>query len=376
MQEILEFFGGLFATDLWPARWNCGVWSDFHGWLYIGSDIAIWAAYFLIPFVLAKYIRQKDGIPLSNVLYWFVAFILFCGLTHLMDAVLFWYPMYRLSAFIRFLTAVVSWITIIKIIQVYPQALALRTGAEYEAELNHRRKIERKLNEHTSQLERTVQDLEQFAYVASHDLQEPLNTIKSYIHIMEDDLSDKFSEEEKKYLKFTVESANRMQELLVDLLSYSRLGKHSDEDEQDLNEILDVLIQDLKSTISAKNAEVIIQPMPKIHGSKLELQLLFQNLITNGMKFNRAGSQPRVEVKVSERDDHFLFLVEDNGIGIHNKYSDRIFQIFQRLHSRKDYPGNGVGLSTCKKIVESAGGRIWFEDNNPGTKFIFTWPKK
>ena len=191
MQEVLDFFGGLFATDLWPARW-----------LYIGSDIAIWAAYFLIPFVLARYVRQKDGIPLSNVLYWFVAFILFCGLTHLMDAILFWTPMYRLSAFIRFLTAIVSWITIVKIIQVYPQALALRTGAEYEAELNHRRKVERKLNEHTSALERTVQDLEQFAYVASHDLQEPLNTIKSYINIMNEDLAHKFTDEEKNYLKF------------------------------------------------------------------------------------------------------------------------------------------------------------------------------
>jgi len=144
MEQITEFIEELFSADGWPARWYCGNWTEFHGWLYIISDLAIWAAYFVIPIFLIQFIRKKPGIPLPTVFWLFGAFILFCGLTHLMDAIIFWWPAYRLSAMLRFMTAVISWVTIFAIYKFLPVALALRTPKDFEEELGERKKSESK----------------------------------------------------------------------------------------------------------------------------------------------------------------------------------------------------------------------------------------
>jgi len=144
MKQIAEFFIELFSTADWPARWYCGIWTDFHGWLYIVSDLAIWAAYFVIPILLVRFVAKKPSLPLPKVFWLFGAFILFCGLTHLIDAIIFWWPAYRLSALLRFITAVVSWITIFAIYKYLPIALSLRTTKEVEKELLERKKSELK----------------------------------------------------------------------------------------------------------------------------------------------------------------------------------------------------------------------------------------
>jgi PAS domain S-box-containing protein len=144
MEQITEFFEKLFSTADWPARWYCGNWSEFHGWLYIVSDIAIWVAYFIIPFLLIRFVKKKPSIPLPTVFWLFGAFILFCGLTHLIDALIFWWPAYRLSAVLRFITATISWITVIAIYKYLPVALSLKTTKEFEAELFKREKSEAK----------------------------------------------------------------------------------------------------------------------------------------------------------------------------------------------------------------------------------------
>ncbi|MDF2448761.1 MAG: histidine kinase [Bacteroidota bacterium] len=138
MEDITHFFSNLFNTDSWPPRWHCGEWTSFHGWLYIFSDLAIWGAYFMIPVVLLTFIKKKKDVPFNNVFVLFGAFILACGLTHLIDAVIFWWPAYRLSAVIRFITAVVSWGTIIALFKVIPKALHLKTPAELELIVNER----------------------------------------------------------------------------------------------------------------------------------------------------------------------------------------------------------------------------------------------
>ena len=144
MEQISEFFGNLFQADSWPARWNCGIWTEFHGWLYICSDVAIWAAYFVIPVFLIRFIKKKPNIPLPNVFWLFGAFTLFCGLTHLIDAIIFWWPAYRLSALLRFITAIVSWLTIVAIYRYLPNALSLRSPKEFEKELLEHKKSELK----------------------------------------------------------------------------------------------------------------------------------------------------------------------------------------------------------------------------------------
>ncbi|MDF1548763.1 MAG: PAS domain S-box protein [Bacteroidales bacterium] len=144
MDNVFEFFEKLFEADSWPARWYCGGWTEFHGWLYIGSDVAIWAAYFVIPVFLIRFLKKKPNIPLPSVFWLFGAFILFCGLTHLMDAVIFWWPNYRLSALLLFITAVVSWVTVFALYRFLPVALALRTSKEFENELLEKKKSEAK----------------------------------------------------------------------------------------------------------------------------------------------------------------------------------------------------------------------------------------
>lgn len=144
MDQISEFFEKLFDAGNWPDRWHCGKWSEFHGWLYIISDLAIWAAYFVIPVFLIRFLKKKPGIPLAKVFWLFGLFILFCGLTHLMDAIIFWWPAYRLSAILRLITGIVSWITVFAIYKYFPQALALKTSREFSAEIAERRKSEMK----------------------------------------------------------------------------------------------------------------------------------------------------------------------------------------------------------------------------------------
>lgn len=132
MGDVISFFSNLFNTDSWPPRWHCGEWTDFHGWLYIISDLAIWAAYFMIPIILVYFIKKKRNVPFHNVFILFGVFILACGLTHLIDAVIFWWPAYRLSALIRLITAIASWFTILALYRVIPMALTLKTPTELE----------------------------------------------------------------------------------------------------------------------------------------------------------------------------------------------------------------------------------------------------
>jgi len=158
MDQIFEFFEKLFRADSWPARWHCGRWTEFHGWLYIISDVAIWAAYFAIPFFLIRFVKKKPNIPLPSAFWLFGAFILFCGMTHLMDAIIFWWPDYRLSALIRFMTAAISWITVVAIYKFFPVALVLRTSKEFDIELLERKKAENEIKRLNENLERLVNE--------------------------------------------------------------------------------------------------------------------------------------------------------------------------------------------------------------------------
>ncbi len=171
MNDIAEFFKGLFDTDKWPARWHCGEWTDFHGWLYITSDIMIWAAYFLIPVIIINYFSKKKGtIKFQKVYILFATFILLCGCTHLLDAMMFWFPMYRLSALVRFATGLVSLFTVYQLVKLLPTIFKQKTSTELEKEILRREQAEKLLEE-------ANKNLQSFAYVASHDFQETFRKI-------------------------------------------------------------------------------------------------------------------------------------------------------------------------------------------------------
>jgi signal transduction histidine kinase len=224
-------------------------------------------------------------------------------------------------------------------------------------------------------LARSNEELQHFAYIASHDLQEPLRMIASFLQLLKLDYGDRIDVEGKEYIRFAVEGAGRMQALIEDLLTYSRVETKGREFAPiDMEEILERVIIDLQKIIQESGATVTHDPLPTIKADSLQMMQLLQNLINNGIKFHR-DEPPRVHVSARLEEGQWHFLVTDNGIGIEPQYQDRIFIIFQRLHTRDEYPGTGIGLAVCKRIIDRHGGRIWIESElGKGSTFHYTIP--
>jgi light-regulated signal transduction histidine kinase (bacteriophytochrome) len=239
-------------------------------------------------------------------------------------------------------------------------------------EIHERKEMDMKLHERTIELERSNSELEQFAYVASHDLQEPLRIVTSYLDLLEMRAGPTLNSEGKKCMGPIGNSIRRMQQLIRDLLAFSRVTK-----ENASMEIVDVEkeIQGAIETVKkSKDTVILVDRMPKIRGNGVQIRQLFQNLIGNAVKFQN-GEKPFVHIFSKRQGNKWLFCIKDNGIGINPDHADRIFVIFQRLHSQDKYPGTGIGLAICKKIVEVHGGRIWVESEvGKGASFYFTLP--
>ena len=231
------------------------------------------------------------------------------------------------------------------------------------------------LRQVTQELQRSNAELEQFAYVASHDLQEPLRMVTSYLQLLERRYKANLDQDASDFIAFAVDGAARMQTLIQDLLTYSRVGtRGADFEPTDCQSVLEQVLQNLEVAIAESDAEVSSGPLPSLSADASQLAQLMQNLVGNAIKF-RGDSPPRVQVEATQRHDDWLFSVQDNGIGIDPQYSERIFQVFQRLHGIGQYPGTGIGLAVCKKIVERHHGSIWVESQpDAGATFFFTIP--
>ena len=493
--------GWIFDTSNYPPRWYCGTWSPAIGWLHIISDIVIWLAYLAIPISLAYFTRKRGELPFRGLFWLFCAFIVCCGATHLMEAVIFWWPAYGLAGVLKFVTAVVSMVTVLALAPVIPQALAFRSPKQLEEEVEKRTReldfarrqanlvietspagmvmidkdgivllfnaaaesmfgydrsevlghpIERLLPERyreqhperrqeffaqpqtrrmgsgrelsglrkdgsefpieiglnpvrtekglcvlsaivditdrkqaeirvrdaNERLTRSNAELEQFAYIASHDLQEPLRKITSYCELLKEEQGDQLNEEGLDYLNVAIRGAGRLSSLVSDLLAFSRLttrGKpiaHTD-----ANECLEAAIENLEMAIEESGAKVHAEPLPVVMADDGQLILLFQNLLSNAIKY-RSEASPEIHVGARDAGGEFEFFVRDNGIGIDPQFNERIFQIFQRLHNKRAYSGTGIGLAFCKRIVGRFGGKIWV-DSAPGqgSTFYFTISK-
>lgn len=505
MNQFVEFFARLFDTSDWPPRWHCGRWTDFHGWLYIISDLLIWSAYSAIPFIIIRYVTRKHDARFIRLYFLFAVFILACGATHFLDAATFWVPYYRLNALVRLITGILSWLTVLALIGILPTAFSLRSSKELEEEVEQRKKaedkfrnflerapdgilivdengiiqlvnaktvslfgfnreemvgnrietllperygnmhpfrrfrtyttsqsteiaeafelfavrkdghefpvemnlspmetdeglmltasirdvsekkqlektirdysitLERTVKQRTEELERKNKELEQFAYVASHDMQEPLRTTASFVHLLRKQYKGKLDQNADIYLDYMVQSSDRMKNLIRDLLDYSRLGREKEKRRVDCNNIIEQVRADLTRVIRDSQAEIKNDRLPLLDGFPTELKLLFQNLVTNSIKFRRPGVPPVIKIEANHNHGGWEFAVSDNGIGIDPQYHERIFVIFSRLHNRTDYDGSGIGLAHCKKIVELHGGRIWVRSiPGSGSTFYFT----
>jgi len=249
-------------------------------------------------------------------------------------------------------------------------------------ELEASRSAREQLADQALELQRSNAELEQFAYVASHDLQEPLRKVASFCQLLEKRYGDQLDERGAEYIGFAVDGAKRMQVLINDLLTFSRVGRlNATESDVDLGAALDTALNNLSTTIEEAGAEVVRagDPLPVLKGDPTLLTMLWQNLIGNAVKFRRDGVPPRVVVECAAprdpADPSWAFSVTDNGIGIPQEFKDKVFVIFQRLHGRDAYTGTGIGLALCKKIVEHHGGSIWIDtDYTDGTRFCFTIP--
>ena len=262
---------------------------------------------------------------------------------------------------------------------------------ELQSEIERRKQMERKLNlsrtllqesndsleqtvaERTAELSDSNQDLENFAYIASHDLRQPLRKIRMCTEYLAEDYGHCFDKQAESYMTYITGSIDRMYLLIDDLLTYSRIGKQEKEAVSiDLSTIVDECIEDLSLIIEEKQATIDYHDLPTVRGNLREIRQLFQNLISNALKFTK-DKPPKINITATPQGDRWLLTVTDNGIGIDPRFSDKIFQMFQRLHQDSEYEGTGIGLAICQKVVNSHGGEIWVESKlGSGSSFRFT----
>ncbi|WP_338403866.1 sensor histidine kinase [Cellulosimicrobium arenosum] len=249
----------------------------------------------------------------------------------------------------------------------------VRQVAEISAAHEDAERSRELLAERSEELERSNRDLEQFAYVASHDLQEPLRKVASFTQLLRKRYGGQLDERADQYIEFAVDGAKRMQRLIQDLLGFSRVGRTGNEQvDVDLGVELESVLADLSDLVEECGARVTHDPLPVVFGERALLRQLLANLVGNALKFRSPDREPVVHVGVLARATHWELAVEDNGIGIDAQYADRVFVIFQRLHAKDVYEGTGIGLALCKRIVEYHGGRIWIDPRADGTTVRFT----
>lgn len=345
-------------------------------WLHVISDGVIAFSYFMIPVALVYFMRRiRSRISFDWAIALFAAFIVLCGTGHVLDIITVWHPIYYLQGWERALTALVSMATAIAIIPLVPKLLSMATPEELELanqrlrdEVKARERAEEELRRSLADLNRAVHELEQFAFITSHDLQAPLRNIAGFSQLLSRRYSQKLDGDALEFLQFIEQGVRQMQALIKDLLQLSRVGRTEARPERrPLDESLRTALNTLKSEITGSGAEIRFDPMPAIPAVQSLLTQLFQNLVGNALKFQKPGNQALVQISAEIEDMYLHLRVQDNGIGIPADQLDNVFAVFRRLHNAEEYEGTGIGLAIGRKIVQHHKGEIWAESDGQGT---------
>ncbi len=355
---MFEFFAKLFDTADFPARWYCGNWSSGLGWMHIISDWLIWGAYMSIPIALVYFLRRREGDFLfPRVLLLFCAFIAACGTVHLVESLIFWYPVYRLSGLVKLVTAIVSWLTVAALIRLAPSAVKIPGLLKMNDALTRRN-----------------QELDEYAHVVSHDLRAPLQGIALLAEWIAEDSRDKLDEENLERLELLMNRVTRMGNLVDGILEHSKIG------------LSRVPTEDLDSRrLVTQTVELLMVPetitvtiadeLPTVRYNRQHLSQVFQNLIGNAVK-HMGDTTGRVEVSAADLGPMWEFSVSDTGPGIAPEHFERIFKMFQVLSAESESTTSGIGLSIVKKIVTQYGGEVRVRSTlGEGATFSFTIPK-
>lgn len=355
--------------------------------LHVVSDALVALAYFMIPLALI-YVSRRIGRHLSFnwAIGLFAAFIILCGAGHVIDIIVIWKPLYWLQGWQRAATAIVSLATAVSIIPLIPRLLSMRTPEELETanlrlreEIKLREGAETDLRRSLIEYKRAVQELEQFAYITSHDLQAPLRNVAGFSQLLTRRHRDKLSGDAVEFLDFIDKGVRQMQSLITDLLALSRVGRgDSSFARASLEGSLKKALASLKPALESRGATVVLDDsMPEIKADHGLLTQLFQNLIDNATKFHRPGVAPVVRVSAWPEGGQWHIVVKDNGIGVPADQLETIFAVFRRLHHADDYEGTGIGLAICRKIASHHGGEIWAESKvGEGTEFHIRLPRE
>lgn len=379
---MIEEFGRQMILNGYLPHGYCINWSPALLGTYVISDILIFLAYLSMPLAMAYFVRRRPDFPYKWLLWMFAAFILACGATHLMGSIVMWQPLYWVDAGLKAATALISVATAIVLWPMIPHALRAPSHGQLAAineelrkEIAERQRFEEELHLANEALLKSNLHLQHFAHVAAHDLQTPLRTVSIYVQLLQREIEGQLGEDTAQWMGWIQGATGRMQALVDDLLAYSRLDSQSKAFEPvDCQRVFEEVTANLAERIEKAEAEVACSGLPRVVGDRTQLAQVLQNLIENGLKYNTA-QPPRVAISAERREAEWVFSVADNGIGIDPQYHERIFEIFRRLHTQSEYPGTGIGLAICQKVVERHGGRIWVESGaGAGSTFRFSLP--
>lgn len=377
----------LFSNQFMPHG-HCYLWRPEVLWTHVVSDAIVALAYFSIPLTLIYFLRRRPNVPFRLVIALFAGFIVLCGRTHIMGIWTVWNPTYMVEGLFKAATAGISIATAVALFPLVPQALTLRSAKELETantalkeEIAQRKRVEQDLERSLVHVTQSNENLQQFAYVVSHDLQAPLRNINSFIELLEKEAAQKLSDDERQYLDFISKGASHMQSLVKDVLRLSKVGTSKEAFSSfSLGDVISDVREQIRSDLDQAGAAVDVKgEMPTVYGDRSQLFQILQNLVGNAIKFQTPGTAPRVTIRAEPLSDDegraagSKVTVSDNGIGIPANKLERVFGAFQRLHSESEYEGSGVGLAICQKIVERHGGDISVESEvGVGTTFTFT----